>query len=51
MASVAEETGAPVARVAAPRAPIAYAPTLEGVVKVTAERIAARARTLVDARR
>ena len=50
-ATVAEETGAPVARVAAPRAPIAYAPTMEAVVKVTAERIAARARTLVDARR
>lgn len=48
-ASVAEHVGVPVARVASPRAPIAYAPTMEAVVKVTAERIAERARAMVEA--
>lgn len=50
-ATVAEHVGVPVARVAAPRAPIAYAPTMESVVKVTGERIAARARQMVEAAR
>lgn len=49
-AVVAEEVpGARIARLGAPRAPIAYAPTMEDAVRVTADAIAARARTLVGA--
>ncbi|MEM7695049.1 MAG: transketolase C-terminal domain-containing protein [Pseudomonadota bacterium] len=46
VATIAEETGARVARLGAPRAPIAYAPTMEREVSVLAEDIAARARLL-----
>ncbi|MEO1103845.1 MAG: alpha-ketoacid dehydrogenase subunit beta [Pseudomonadota bacterium] len=40
---------APIARLGAPRAPIAYAPTMENVLRVTADKIAERARKLVAA--
>ncbi|MEM6762573.1 MAG: transketolase C-terminal domain-containing protein, partial [Pseudomonadota bacterium] len=48
-ASVAEHVRlkAPIARLGAPRAPIAYAPTMENVLRITAEKIAQRARTLM----
>ncbi len=49
-ATVAEHADVPVARVAAPRAPIAYAPTMEAVVKVTAEAIAKRVLRMIEAR-
>jgi len=50
VASVAEHApGVAVARLASPRAPIAYAPTMEAVLKVTAEKIAARVRAMAGA--
>ena len=50
-ATVAEHVpGVAVARLAAPRAPIAYAPTMESVLKVTAEAIAGRARKMTGER-
>jgi pyruvate/2-oxoglutarate/acetoin dehydrogenase E1 component len=46
-ATVAEELGIPVRRLGAPRAPIAYAPNLEDRLRVTADMIAAAARTMI----
>ncbi|MEM8551884.1 MAG: alpha-ketoacid dehydrogenase subunit beta [Pseudomonadota bacterium] len=48
-ASVAEHVPlkSPIARVGAPRAPIAYAPTMEDVLRVTAHKIAERARAML----
>ena len=43
-ATVAEELGAPVRRLGAPRIPIAYAPPLEDRARVTEDMIAAAAR-------
>ena len=40
---------APVRRLGAPRIPVSYAPTLEDEVRVTADRIAAAAREMVQA--
>lgn len=48
-ATVAEETGARVARLGAPRIPVGYAPTLEAQARVGAEAIAAAARKLLAA--
>ena len=45
-ASVAEETGARVARLGAPRIPVGYAPTLEAEARVGAAQIASAARRL-----
>lgn len=50
-ATVAEETGAPVRRLGAPRAPIAYAPNLEDQLRITPARIAEAARAMVGATR
>lgn len=49
-ATVAEHVPlrAPVARLGAPRAPIAYAPTMEDVLRVSADRIAQRARRVCE---
>jgi pyruvate dehydrogenase E1 component beta subunit len=41
-ATVAEETGAPVARLGAPRVPVGYAPALENAARVTVEGIVDR---------
>jgi pyruvate dehydrogenase E1 component beta subunit len=49
-ATVAEHTGARVARLGAPRAPIGYAPTLENAVRVTPLAIAAAARRMMERR-
>lgn len=49
-ATVAEHTGARVARLGAPRAPIGYAPTLENAVRVTSLAIAAAARRMMERR-
>ena len=46
-ATVAEETGAPVARLGAPRIPVGYAPTLEAEARVTTAQITAAAQKLV----
>ena len=46
-ATVAEETGARVARLGAPRIPVGYAPTLEAEARVSAAHIAAAAQKLV----
>ena len=46
-ATVAEETGARVARLGAPRIPVGYAPTLEAEARVGAAQIAAAAQKLV----
>lgn len=48
-ATVAEETGAKVARLGAPRIPVGYAPTLEAEARVTAAHISAAAHQLVTA--
>ncbi|MEO1104383.1 MAG: transketolase C-terminal domain-containing protein, partial [Pseudomonadota bacterium] len=42
VAETARGLKAPVARLGAPRAPIAYAPTMEAVLKITPEKIAQR---------
>ncbi len=47
-ATVAEHTGAKVARLGAPRAPIGYAPTLENTVRVTPSAIATAARRMME---
>ena len=47
-ATVAEETGAKVARLGAPRIPVGYAPTLEAEARVTVAQIAAAARKLTS---
>ena len=47
-ATVAEETGARVARLGAPRIPVGYAPTLEAEARVTVAQIAAAARKLTS---
>jgi pyruvate dehydrogenase E1 component beta subunit len=46
-ASVAEHTGARVARLGAPRAPIGYAPPVEDAVRVSADAIVAAARRMM----
>ena len=46
-ATVAEETGAKVARLGAPRIPVGYAPTLEAEARVSAAHISAAAQKLV----
>jgi pyruvate dehydrogenase E1 component beta subunit len=46
-AVLAEETGARVARLGAPRSPVGYAPVLEAQARVTPQAIAARARAMV----
>ena len=48
-ASLAEHTGARVARLGGPRIPVGYAPVLEQQARLDASRIAARARALVGA--
>ena len=45
-ATVAEETGVPVRRLGAPRAPVAYAPPVENAVRVTAPMVAAAVRKM-----
>jgi len=45
-ATVAEETGVPVRRLGAPRAPVAYAPPVEDAVRVTAAMVAAAVREM-----
>ncbi len=45
-ATVAEETGVPVRRLGAPRAPVAYAPPVEDAVRVTAPMVAAAVRKM-----
>ena len=45
-ATVAEETGAKVARLGAPRIPVGYAPTLEAEARVSAAQVAAAAQKL-----
>ncbi|MBJ3777423.1 alpha-ketoacid dehydrogenase subunit beta [Acuticoccus mangrovi] len=47
-ATVAEHAvlKSPIARLGSPRAPIAYAPTMENVLRVTADKIAERVRTM-----
>ena len=47
-ATVAEETGARVARLGAPRIPVGYAPSLEAEARVTVAQIAAAARKLTS---
>ncbi len=46
-----ETLEAPVRRLAAPRIPVSYAPTLEAVARITAPRVAAAAQELIRARR
>lgn len=46
-ATVAEHTGAKVAREAAPRIPVGYAPTLEAEAQVSADKVLASARRLL----
>ena len=48
-ATVAEHTGAKVARLGAPRIPVGYAPALEDESRVGAEKVAAAARALLQA--
>lgn len=48
-ATVAEHTGAKVARLGAPRIPVGYAPALEDESRVEAEKVAAAARALLQA--
>ena len=43
-ATIAEQTGKPVARIGAPRAPVGFAPNLETATRIDAARIAARVR-------
>ena len=47
-ATVAEQTGARVARLGAPRIPVGYAPVLEAEARVTADKIAAAAQRLMQ---
>jgi len=49
-ATVAEHTSARVARLGAPRAPVAYSPPLELLARIAPQGIAARARELLDRR-
>ena len=49
-ATVAEHSSARVARLGAPRSPVAYSPPLETLVRVAPQQIVARARALLDAR-
>ena len=44
---MAEQTGAKVARLGAPRIPVGYAPTLEAEARVTTAQITAAAQKLV----
>jgi pyruvate dehydrogenase E1 component beta subunit len=46
-ATVAERTGLPVKRLAAPRAPVGYAPTVENAVRVTESMILAAAKAMI----
>ncbi|XWN30923.1 MAG: alpha-ketoacid dehydrogenase subunit beta [Devosia sp.] len=48
VAETARGLKAPVARLGAPRAPIAYAPTMEAVLKITPEKIAQKVRSVVS---
>lgn len=47
-ATVAELTGARVARLGAPRSPVAYSPPLEALVRIAPQQIVDRARALLD---
>ncbi len=47
-ATVAEHTGARVARLGAPRSPVAYSPPLEALLRITPRKIAERARAMLE---
>jgi pyruvate/2-oxoglutarate/acetoin dehydrogenase E1 component len=47
-ATIAEHTGARIARLGAPRSPVAYSPPLEALVRIAPQQIVDRARALLD---